>query len=86
MNKELLEALTALCEEKGISPEVIMEALEAALVAAYKKNFDSAQNVEVMIDKEKGGVKVMAQKKVVEEVMDPFEEICLDDARAISGQ
>ena len=86
MNKEVLEALTALCEEKGISPEVIMEALEAALVAAYKKNFDSAQNVEVMIDKEKGGVKVMAQKKVVEEVMDPFEEICLDDARAISGQ
>ena len=85
MNKELLEALTALCKEKGISPEIITEALEAALVAAYKKNFNSAQNVAVTIDGEKGGVKVMAQKTVVEEVEDEFEQICLDDARAISG-
>ena len=37
MNKELLEALQTLCEEKGISPDVIFEALEAALVSAYKK-------------------------------------------------
>ena len=85
MNKELLEALTALCKEKGISPEIITEALEAALVAAYKKNFNSAQNVAVTIDGEKGGVKVMAQKTVVEEVEDEFEQICLDDAREISG-
>lgn len=86
MNKELLEALTALCNEKGISPDVIMDALDAALVAAYKKNFNSAQNVEVSMDRETGSIKVMAQKTVVEAVDDPFEEICLDDARAISGQ
>ena len=85
MNKELLEALTALCNEKGISPDVIIDALNAALVAAYKKNFDSAQNVEVSIDREKGNVKVMAQKMVVDEVENELEEICLDDAKAISG-
>lgn len=85
MNKELLEALTALCNEKGISPDVIIDALNAALVAAYKKNFDSAQNVEVSIDSEKGNVKVMAQKTVVEDVFDELEEICLEDAREISG-
>ena len=86
MNKELLEALTALCREKGVSADVILDALDAALVAAYKKNFNSAQNVEVAIDRETGSVKVMAQKTVVEEVMDPMEEICLDDAKEISGQ
>lgn len=85
MNKELLEALTALCNEKGISPDVIIDALNAALVAAYKKNFDSAQNVEVSIDREKGNVKVMAQKTVVEAVDNELEEICLDDAKEISG-
>jgi N utilization substance protein A len=85
MNKELLEALTALCNEKGISPEVIMDALDAALAAAYKKNFNSAQNVEVSIDRETGSVKVMAQKTVVEAVENSIEEICLDDAKAISA-
>lgn len=85
MNKELLEALTELCDEKGISPDVILDALEAALVAAYKKNFNSAQNVEVSIDRETGSVKVMAQKEVVELVYDDQEEISLDDARKINA-
>lgn len=85
MNKELLDALTELCDEKGISPDVILEALDAALVAAYKKNFNSSQNVAVMIDREKGGVKVMAQKTVVELVENEQEEISLDDAKAISA-
>lgn len=85
MNKELLEALQTLCEEKGISPDVIFEALEAALVSAYKKNFNSLQNVAVNIDRAKGKVVVMAQKKVVEEVYDDQEEISLEDARKISG-
>ena len=85
MNKEFLGALTALCTEKGISPDVIIDALEAALSAAYKKNFNSAQNVEVLIDREKGNVKVMAQKQVVEAVENDIEEICLDDAKAISA-
>lgn len=58
MEKGLFEVLTEICNEKGISQEVLIDALEAALVAAYKKNFSSAQNVEVSIDRESGTVKV----------------------------
>ncbi len=86
MNKELLEALTELCDEKGISPDVILDALDAALVAAYKKNFNSAQNVDVSIDRESGAVKVVAQKTVVELVENEQEEISLEDAMKISAE
>ncbi|MDY3971932.1 MAG: transcription termination factor NusA [Clostridia bacterium] len=85
MEKGLFEVLTEIGEEKGISPDVLIDALEAALVAAYKKNFNSAQNVEVQIDREKGSVKVFAQKEVVDLVYDDQEEISLDDAREING-
>ena len=47
MNLEFLEALNDLSKEKGIDSEVIIEAIEAGLVSAYKKNFDSLQNVKV---------------------------------------
>ena len=85
MEKGLFEVLTEIGEEKGISPDVLVDALEAALVAAYKKNFNSAQNVEVQIDREKGTIKVFAQKEVVELVYDDQEEISLEDAREING-
>ena len=49
--KELIKALNEICGEKGIEPEVIFEALEIGLVAAYKRNFASAQNVKVTINK-----------------------------------
>lgn len=85
MEKGLFEVLTEIGEEKGISPDVLIDALEAALVAAYKKNFNSSQNVEVVIDREKGTVKVFAQKEVVDLVFEEQEEISLEDARAING-
>lgn len=78
-----MEALSALCEEKGMSPDMIFDALEAALVAAYKRNFNSSQNVEVFIDRETGKVQVMAQKKVVDLVFEDSEEIDIEDARKI---
>lgn len=85
MEKGLFDVLTEIGNEKGISPDVLIEALEAALVAAYKKNFNSAQNVEVIMDKKEGTVKVFAQKEVVELVENDQEQISLDDARDISG-
>ena len=85
MEKGLFEVLTEICNEKGISQEVLIDALEAALVAAYKKNFYSSQNFEVSIDRESGTVKVFAKKEVVDLVYDEFEEISLEDARAING-
>ncbi len=85
MEKGLFEVLTEICDEKGISPDVLIDALEAALVAAYKKNFNSAQNVEVSMDRENGTVKVYAQKEVVELVDDDLEQISLEDAMKING-
>lgn len=84
MNKELLEAMTQLCVEKGMSPDMIFDALEAALVAAYKRNFNASQNVEVFIDRNKGTVRVMAQKKVVDLVFEDSEEIDIEDAKKIN--
>ena len=86
---ELFEAIKDLCEERGIDENVIMEALEAALVAAYKKNYykgkNDAPNVLVEIDRETGAIHVYAQKTVVDEVLDDREDISLEDARKISG-
>ena len=88
MNKELLKALDLLCEEKGIDKDTILDALEAALVAAYKRNFDSAQNVFVDMNREKGKVNVYTQKTVVEngELTDQQTEITLEDAKKLSAK
>lgn len=85
MEKGLFSVLSEICEEKGISTDVMIDALEAALVAAYKKNFDSAQNVEVILDRESGVVKVYAKKKVVDLVFEEAEEIDIEDAKAINA-
>ena len=62
MSKELLNALDILQEEKGISPEVVVDALETALITAYKRNYQQAQNVEVVFDEKKGNFKIFAIK------------------------
>ncbi|MBO8137052.1 MAG: transcription termination/antitermination protein NusA [Desulfotomaculum sp.] len=83
MNTEFLEALYDLEKEKGISVDVLLEAIEAALLSAYKRNFGSAQNAKVIIDRETGDFKVFSQLKVVDEVNDDRLEISLADAQAI---
>lgn len=84
-SKIFLEALDELEKEKGISKESILEAVELALLAAYKKNYGEDENVEVVLDRENGEIKVFASKKVVEpeELSDLNEEISLEDARQI---
>lgn len=84
MSKELLGALSALEEEKGIKQEVVIEALEAALVSAYKRNYGQAQNVEVSFDANKGEMHVYAVKTVVEEVTADQLQESLDDALEIN--
>lgn len=83
MNLEFLEALNDLGKEKGIDTDIIVEAIEAALISAYKKNFGSLQNVKVQIDKTTGEFKVYGRKEVVEEVFNKNTEITLEDARKI---
>lgn len=81
---EFVEAIEQLSQERGIAKELLFEAVEAALVSAYKKNFSSLQNVRVDLSKQTGEIKVFAQKEVVEAVDNPLEEISLRDALKIS--
>ncbi|SHF32153.1 NusA antitermination factor [Seinonella peptonophila] len=85
MNAEFIEALNQLEKEKGISKDILIDAIEAALISGYKRNFHSAQNVRVDIDRQTGAVRVFARKTVVEEVLDPRLEISLDAAREINS-
>lgn len=80
MSKEMLNALDALEAEKGIAKEIVIEALEAALISAYKRHYGQSQNVEVVFDQKKGNIHVYAVKEVTEEVMDSQLEVSLKDA------
>ncbi|HEY3316421.1 MAG TPA: transcription termination factor NusA [Bacillota bacterium] len=83
MNREFIDALDDIEREKGISKSLLIEAIEAALISAYRRNFGSTQNVRVVIDHEDGDIRVLAGKVVVEEVADPTVEISLDEARSV---
>ena len=84
MNAEFMLAFEALGKEKGIAPEILFDAIEAALISAYKRNFSSAQNVRVSLDRETGEIHVYARKTIVEHVEDDRLEISLADARKIN--
>ncbi len=81
MSDALVAAFELLQSEKGISPEVIQEALESALVSAYKKEYGTSQNVEVTFNKKDGSIAVYQIKDVVEEVENESTEISLADAQ-----
>lgn len=81
MSDGLVDAFELLQSEKGISPEVIQEALESALVSAYKKEYGTSQNVDVSFDPDSGSIKVFQIREVVEEVENKSTEISLDEAQ-----
>lgn len=83
-SKELVLALDELEKEKGIKKEVILESIETALVTAYKRNFDSVENVKIIMDDKTGEIHVYAEKEVVENVENPNLQINLEDARKIN--
>ncbi|HLR66176.1 transcription termination factor NusA [Virgibacillus alimentarius] len=84
MSSQLFEAIDYLEKEKGINKEILLEALEAALISAYKKNFKSATNVRVDLDEEAGTMRVYSRKTIVEEVTNSQEEISLDEAKRLN--
>ena len=84
MSKELLNALDALETEKGIKKEIVIDALEQALVSANKRKYDKAQHVEAEFDKRKGDNKVYSVKEVVNNVFDSRLEVSLEDALEIN--
>lgn len=84
MKSDFMIAITQLSAEKNLPKEVVIEAIEAALVSAYRKNnFTANQNISVKINPTTGGVKVWAEKTVVELPSDSRGELSLDEARRI---
>ena len=83
MNTEFIDALEQIQQDKGISKEVLIEAIEAALISSYKRNFGSSHHVRVEVNRDTGEVRVFGQKRVVEEVEDENLEISIEDAREI---
>lgn len=84
MSAELILALEQLEKEKGIKKDVIIEAIEAALISAYKKNFGSAMNVKVNIDRTTGDVKVFGLRKVAEVPDMEQMDISVDEAARLN--
>jgi len=84
MNTELLEALNILEEEKDISKETLLDAIENSLINACKNHFGKADNIKVIMDRENCDYKLIQEKKVVETVEDPVEEISLTNAKMIN--
>lgn len=81
INKEFLDALAELERTKGIKLDILLEALEDALISAYKKNYGSSQNVRVEINRETGDIHVYYRKEVVETVENDKVEMSLEEAR-----
>ena len=82
MNLELIGALTELEKERGISKELLLEAIETAIISAYKKNYgaNSSSSVRVELSQKTGEIHVYSRRVVVEEVQDHTVEIALEEA------
>jgi len=86
MKSDFLLAITQLSAEKNLPKEIVLKAVEAALVSAYKKDsFAPNQNISVKIDPTTGQVKVWAEKTVVEQPADTRREVSLDEARRVKS-
>lgn len=84
MQNQFLSAIEQICEEKGISKDMVLEAIEAAIIAAYKKDFgDKEQEVRVELDPNNGDATIFITKEAVESVEDPMVQVSLADAQKI---
>ena len=85
LNAEFMKALNEIAEQKGIDKEIVLEALEAGLISAYKKNYNTAnENFKVDLNKKTGDIKVYIQKDVVEtvdEIEDDMLQITVEEAK-----
>jgi transcription termination factor nusA len=83
MNEDFILALDELEKDKNIDKEIILEALEKALIKSYQKNYDNAENVDVIVDKQTGDIEVFALREVVDDVNDNINEISLKEAKEV---
>ncbi|WP_303867451.1 transcription termination factor NusA [Acetobacterium wieringae] len=85
MNQEFIRALDVIQEEKSIDKEELIQAIEAAITTAYKKNYGNAHNVEISIDRENGDIQVFALKEIVEVPENDHSQISLEKAREVDS-
>lgn len=83
MKSEFEIAITQLSADRNLAPDVIIEAIEMALVSAYKRNYGPSQNVNVELDRRTGKARVYVKKQVVEQVEDERNEITPAEAKLI---
>lgn len=83
MKNDFLLAITQLCAERNLPQEVVIEAIEAALLSAYKRNFGTSRGTSVKLNLSSGEAKVYAEKEVVEDVEDERLQIPLAEAKRI---
>ena len=84
MNQEFISALSEIEKEKGIKKEELIEAIENALVSAYKKEYGSNAQLSAVVDRENGTIKVVVTKEIVDDVAFPQTEISKDEAQKIN--
>ncbi|MBI1878910.1 MAG: hypothetical protein HYR94_11955 [Chloroflexi bacterium] len=82
--KELMIAINQVCHERQLPIDIVLEAVEVALVSAYKRNFSGNHSITAQIDPKTGKVSVFTEKMVVETVQDERNEISLEQAKAIN--
>ncbi len=83
MNKELIYQIEVMEKEKGIEKEILFQALEAALTTAYKKQFESDENIRAVIDRETGEIGILVRKKTILDSSSSSTHITIDDERSI---
>ena len=86
MASELYNVIDALSREKGIDPQIVVSAVEDAIVVATRKYYKTQENLRAELDKESGQIRAYAVKSIVEtpeQIEDPLAQITLDDAKRI---
>ena len=86
MKSEFDLALTQVCGERGLSKEVVVEAIEAALISAYKRDFGPGQDISVKLDPKSGQWRVYEHKEVVEEILDDLQQMSVEEAQKLKPE
>ncbi len=82
MKNDFMVAINQVCHERQLPVEIVLEAVEVALVSAYKRNY-GGNSISAKIDQETGELSIFAEKEIVEDMLDPQNEISLEEARQI---
>ena len=85
MSNPLLQTIEALAKEKGIEPELVITAIEDAVLTASRKHYKSTENLRTKFNQETGQVELFSVRQIVDEVADPLTEISLVDAQELYG-